>query len=289
MTCIVGVVKEGNVWIGGDLMGSNGFTKKVYPDTKVFVNGDFLFGYTSSFRMGQILQYNWEQPPRIEGMTDRQYLQLDVIESIRNCFEVYGIGEFKNGEHQGGNFLVGYKGCLYEMQDNFSILKNEDFAAVGSGGFHAEAVLKVLTEDPNFDPYYVIQKAIEVASNFTTSVSGECTIVTTDDAYEPPVEDALSDFESICTEFSEVLDYYVEVLGTPREELLSKLDQTLSDKKPEDVDEVSVFEFDVDELQKTADIDYVKMVADSLDIGYAPNIGLDKLRKRVLDEILDTF
>ena len=92
MTCIVALVKEGNIWMAGDLMGSNGFTKKTYPDPKVFVNGDFVIGYTSSFRMGQILEYNWEQPPRMEGLTDRQYLQLDVIESMRACFSAFGYG-----------------------------------------------------------------------------------------------------------------------------------------------------------------------------------------------------
>lgn len=69
MTCITAMVKGDHVWMAGDLMGSNGFTKKIYPDSKVFVNGEFIIGYTSSFRMGQLLQYNWEQPPRLEGMT----------------------------------------------------------------------------------------------------------------------------------------------------------------------------------------------------------------------------
>ena len=62
MTCITGMVRNGHVYMAGDLMGSNGFTGRVYPDSKVFTNGDFIVGYTSSFRMGQILEWNWHPP-----------------------------------------------------------------------------------------------------------------------------------------------------------------------------------------------------------------------------------
>ena len=46
MTCICALVKDGEVWMAGDLMGSNGHTGKVYPDSKVFINGEIIFGYT---------------------------------------------------------------------------------------------------------------------------------------------------------------------------------------------------------------------------------------------------
>lgn len=192
MTCICALVKNNHVWMAGDLCGSNGFTKKVYPDTKVFMNGDFILGYTSSFRLGQILQYNWSQPARLEGLTDREYLQLDVIESFRECFNRFGYGVKDGLEDVGGNFLIGYKGCIYEMQPNFSVLKHEDFASVGSGGDFADASLAILTEDEDFDPYYVLQKAISVAARFTTSVSEECTIVTTDEEAVKAMDERIS-------------------------------------------------------------------------------------------------
>jgi ATP-dependent protease ClpP protease subunit len=88
-----------------------------------------------------------------------------------------------------------------------------------------------------------------------------------------------SDMSVVYEQMREQLENYAEMFGISYEEMLGNLSTQY-------VDEVSVFEFDIDELQKTADIDYVKMVADCLDIGYAPNIGLFKLRKRVLDELL---
>ena len=92
MTCITGMVRDSHVYMAGDLMGSNGFTGRVYPDSKVFTNGDFIIGYTSSFRMGQILEWNWEPPLRQEGITDRNYMQLNVVESLRATFATYGYG-----------------------------------------------------------------------------------------------------------------------------------------------------------------------------------------------------
>ena len=319
MTCIVAVAKDEHVWMAGDLMGSNGFTKKVYSDTKVFVNGDFIIGYCGSFRMGQILQYNWEQPPRIEGLTDRQYLQTDVIESMRNCLAQFGVGEFKEGEHQGGNFLIGYRGGIYEMQNNFSILKNDDFAAIGSGTYHAEAALKVLTESPDFDPAYVLQKSIEVAGEFTTSVSKECTIVSTDeeaiDELSEEEEETLTieKFDELVKEDPESLkdmlfgvdpDKLVEqqlsdLMGEPipehqlasldKETLIKVIRGELSEEEwyvlfPEEEEQFEAEPAYVD-VECTTDISELKEVANNLKLKYPHNIGIEKLREKVLKHL----
>ena len=42
MTCIVGVAKNGKVYIGADSLGSNGFTKEIRKECKVFKNGEML-------------------------------------------------------------------------------------------------------------------------------------------------------------------------------------------------------------------------------------------------------
>ena len=214
MTCIVAMVFNNEVFMAGDLMGSNGFTKKVYPDSKVFKNGDFVIGYTDSFRMGQILQYNWVQPPRIEGLTDRQFLQVDVIESMREAFNVYGYGSKEGREDIGGNFIIGYKGAIYEMQPNFSILKHEDFAAVGSGQYHAEASLALLSEEVATPEECVLAlgKSIENAARFTTGVSGEYTWETT---YTPSDGEVK---EMLWEENTKVIDETLETLDIPQED-----------------------------------------------------------------------
>ena len=54
MTCIVGLINKENksVTIGGDSSGLAGSDLTIRKDPKVFKNGDFIFGCTSSsFRM----------------------------------------------------------------------------------------------------------------------------------------------------------------------------------------------------------------------------------------------
>ena len=61
MTCIVGFTENDITWIGGDSFGSNGYSGQVYKNKKVFKmkdNKNIIAGYTTSFRMGQILQYS---------------------------------------------------------------------------------------------------------------------------------------------------------------------------------------------------------------------------------------
>ncbi|ATN93501.1 hypothetical protein [Pseudoalteromonas phage J2-1_QLiu-2017] len=195
MTCIVAIKEEnGTVWMGGDLLGSNGFTKRQYPTSKVFRNGDFLIGFTSSFRMGQILEHNWTPPPMVVGQPVEEYFRLDVIESIRATFEHFGYGTRDGLEDIGGNFLIAYQGRLFEMQCNYSVLEIEDFVSVGSGQYHAEGCLYA-TLGSDMHPVARIEQAIEAAAEFTTSVSADCTVLCSDpewdeDEYDRQIHEA---------------------------------------------------------------------------------------------------
>ncbi|WP_245320978.1 hypothetical protein [Bradyrhizobium sp. NAS96.2] len=61
MTCIVGLVDKGQVFIGGDSAGVNAerLALVVRNDRKVFRNGDFVMGFTSSFRMANFSHSNF--------------------------------------------------------------------------------------------------------------------------------------------------------------------------------------------------------------------------------------
>jgi ATP-dependent protease HslVU (ClpYQ) peptidase subunit len=62
MTCIVGVNHNGNIYIGGDSAGVAGLQLQIRSDEKVFLTGDFIMGFTTSFRMGQLLRYAFSPP-----------------------------------------------------------------------------------------------------------------------------------------------------------------------------------------------------------------------------------
>ena len=179
MTVIVAMVHEGKVYMGGDHLGSDGFVKTEFvKNDKVFKNGDFLIGYTSSFRMGQILQYSWSTPTRQEGVSDDVYFYKHVMDSFRACFKENEYGEKKDEDWNFGEYLVGWKGRLFLVQNSVA-LEHEKFASVGSGCYHALGAIKALRmTQPYTNPEYVLEVALEVASGSVCTVgSGKYTFI----------------------------------------------------------------------------------------------------------------
>ena len=176
MTCILATIHNNKVHMIGDMCGSNGFTHKNYTkNVKVFTNKDFLVGYTTCYRMGQILQYSWEPPVKSLDYSDDVYIYKHIVNSLKAVFEANGFG-CKNGiSFSGGNFLLGWKGRIFEMQDNISILEHEQFASVGCGEYFAEASMATQTElDINLDdPEKFLSTALRVTSGLVTGVSSE--------------------------------------------------------------------------------------------------------------------
>lgn len=176
MTCIIAKIHGGKVHMMADRMGSNGFTKESYPlIKKVFKNGDFLLGCTTSFRMIQLLHYSWEPPKMSLDLSDDTYIFKNVVNSIMKCFKDNEFGHKKDVEFEAGNFLLGWKGRLFEVQPNMSLLESGDFASVGSGSYHAVASMSTLSQLGQLanDVEGCMALALRVAARRTTSVSEE--------------------------------------------------------------------------------------------------------------------
>lgn len=173
MTCIVAMIEDGKVWMGADHLGSDGFIKTEYvKNDKVFKNGDFLIGYTTSFRMGQILQYSWSQPTRPEGVSDDVYFYKHVLNSFHQCFKDNDYGQKRDEDWSFGEFLVGWKGRLFVVQNSIA-LEHERFASVGSGCYHALGAMKALALSGYLEgPQQTLEIALEVASGSVCTVGG---------------------------------------------------------------------------------------------------------------------
>ena len=134
MTCIVGLVHEGVVYIGGDSAGVGGMSLTVRADEKVFQNGEFLMGFTTSFRMGQLLRYSLKPPRRHPDDEIHQYMVVDFVNAVRSCLKAGGYASKEDEVESGGTFLVGYAGHLFTVNSDYQVGIPEDgFAAVGSG------------------------------------------------------------------------------------------------------------------------------------------------------------
>lgn len=182
MTCIIAIKDEnGDVWLGGDKMGSNGNTRRIYKDPKVFQVGNFAFGYTSSFYMGQLLKYHWTQPVRtIHQTDDDEYIFKDVMFSLKNLFvkNKFGIEQDPNyHEGQFGNFLMIYKGRIFEVQGNMSILEVDSFNSVGCGEQVAKGAVSALLLNTNLNCHDIIKESMFIVSQHSCGVSTECDII----------------------------------------------------------------------------------------------------------------
>jgi hypothetical protein len=123
--------------------------------------------------MGQILEYSWEPPTKSLDYTDDVYLYKHVVTSLKEVFERNGFGHKEGITFSGGNFLLGWKGRILEVQDELSILEYEHFASVGCGVYFANASMSTQMElGVNEDnPELFLSTALKVTSGLVTGVS----------------------------------------------------------------------------------------------------------------------
>lgn len=134
MTAIAAVAHKGDVWMGGDSCGSDGWRSAVRADEKVFLVGPMVMGFTSSFRMGQLLRYSLTVPEQPAGSTDAQFMSTAFVDAVRKCLKDGGFARKENETETGGDFLVGYRGVIYHVQSDYSVSVTLDQeGAVGSG------------------------------------------------------------------------------------------------------------------------------------------------------------
>lgn len=142
MTCIVGLIEGDTVWMGGDSAGVAGYSLSVRADAKVFRNGPMLFGFTSSFRMGQLLRYAFTVPDHDPRTDIDKYMATTFINAVRQCLKDHGFASRTNEVEEGGQFLVGYKGRLFYIGGDYQVGEAVDgFDAVGCGHDLAKGAL----------------------------------------------------------------------------------------------------------------------------------------------------
>ena len=179
MTCIVGIVKKEKVYIGGDSAGVDGYSISYRKDPKVFKRGEFIFGFTSSFRMGQLLMFGKELNIRKQKSNEDTYEYMVKVftKGVRKLFKRGGYMKEKDGGEEGGIFLVGYNGRLFSIFEDFQVGENIDgFDSVGCGGKLALGSL-FTTSKLNLKPKERVKMALNAAEKFSGGVSSPFNIV----------------------------------------------------------------------------------------------------------------
>jgi ATP-dependent protease HslVU (ClpYQ) peptidase subunit len=156
------------VYIGVDSASVQGWVRRTTNLRKVFRRGPFLMGYTTSFRMGQLLEHHLEVPKQADDESDMSFMVTKFVECARGLMKDKGFSKIESNAETGGQFLVGYRGRLYSVQNDFQVGEmTEGMDAIGSGSDFALGAMKALENLPSKRR---INKALQIAAHFNMGV-----------------------------------------------------------------------------------------------------------------------
>lgn len=152
MTCVVAIIdRNKNIYMGADSQGTciSTHRKNSLTNKKVFFRDDFLFGFSGSFRMGNLLRHVFEIPEHPESMSIEKYIHTIFIKKIIECFNENNLTRKSEEVISAHAFLVGYKGVVFLIDADFQVsIHDESYMAIGSG---SEVALGYLFNHTYFD------------------------------------------------------------------------------------------------------------------------------------------
>lgn len=186
MTCTLAITDGKKVILAGDSAAVGGKELRLRADTKVFQNGSYGIGFTTSFRMGQILRYETELPEPPPGLGSdelERFLVTEVIPVIRQSFADHGFAKSarfnspgepnitEEGQDFGGLFLLGVAGQIFEIRQDYHLARPAaPFSAVGAGAPIALGALHALQEVPHLSLRDRANLALESAEAYSSAV-----------------------------------------------------------------------------------------------------------------------
>ena len=182
MTCIAALKTKDSVWMAGDSAGVGGLSLVKRSDKKVFVKtdsvgNDFGFGFTYSFRMGQLLQYNLNVPALPVDADLHEYMVTTFIPAVRLCLKEGGFSKIENNTEQGGQFLVAVRGHIFFIDEDFQVGDNlPEFSACGCGEDLALGAL-FATRGTKLTASKRLTMALEAAQEFSAGVRAPFNII----------------------------------------------------------------------------------------------------------------
>lgn len=173
MTCVIAIKENGIVYMGADSAGSDRQTIHTRLDPKIHKVGDFMFGFTTSFRMGQLLAHAFKAPDRDPRIPVDKFMTTSFIDAVRECLKVGGYASKSNDTESGGTFLVAYEGRVFVIYDDYQVAEHAmSYSAVGCGAETAMGSLHTTEVLGGMSPADRIKCALSAAEAFSCGVRG---------------------------------------------------------------------------------------------------------------------
>lgn len=141
----------------------------------MFRLGEFLIGFTTSFRMGQVLRHHFTPPPLPRRARDiERYMVVEFVDELRATMKRAGYAETQNGRESAGEFLIGIRGRLFTISDDYQVAENRvPYAAVGVGREVASGALCVTS---GYAGRAAVLTALLAAQEHSAGVRGPFTV-----------------------------------------------------------------------------------------------------------------
>jgi ATP-dependent protease HslVU (ClpYQ) peptidase subunit len=173
VTCVVGLVDSGKVWLGGDSAATNTTESTTVRETKVFNFGPLVVGIAGEFRGAQVLRYAIKPPKRLPR-DPMHWLVATFIPTLRHAYAAHGVTEHPD-------YLVGIEGRLFDLDGDLQVLERTGpFTAIGSGGDFALGAHHALrATGKTFSPQHLIERTLSAAAHYAIGVKPPFTLVHT--------------------------------------------------------------------------------------------------------------
>lgn len=188
MTAIVGLVHDGEVWLGGDRSVAAGSMLIPNRQPKVWRSGQMVIGCSGEQAWWTAWLEELSPDPGGHWRPDDplRWLSTTCMQSLRQRLTEWGrIGKAADGTEQcDGDALVGIDGQLYEINANgFTVVQCADpVAGIGCGGnlvIGAASALRALDWPDGLDVPWVLRESLEIAERFCAYVRAPFDVVTT--------------------------------------------------------------------------------------------------------------
>jgi ATP-dependent protease HslVU (ClpYQ) peptidase subunit len=119
--------------------------------------------------MGQLLRYKLSVPHQEPGQRDdSRHMATTFIDAVRETLKGGGFAEIDKSVEKGGNFIVGYRGRIYVIYDDFQVEEPScGYAAVGCGSDYAMGAMFSRVLDT---PQDRLDLALSAAAEFSVGV-----------------------------------------------------------------------------------------------------------------------
>lgn len=187
MTCVLGIQQPEGCYIAADSASATEHYSDVSVAPKLFtpVNvPEIIIGGTDSWRMLQLLQYQLVMPPFEDFPSEHRYV-YELVERARSLMRAGGYSEVKDSVEKGGNFLVAFRGQLFDISSDFHVSQyRSGLYACGSGFYYALGAMQ-MGRHIYMDRTAFLQKVLEATSTFQPAYVREPFLV----RFQPVPED----------------------------------------------------------------------------------------------------